>query len=337
MKKITFSILLLVTGIAIISTSCKKNHDAVSPSSDTPQQFYASQRNEKQVFTYNTSKDTVLQGTQGTLVSIGAGTLCTQSGQPVSGNVTIELKEITKFSDLILNNAPTTSKGKLLKSAGTFYISASQNGTSLRLMDNASYFIEIAAPAGTTDSMSVFTGVDLNGTIVWSPAPKSVTTSTSNARITTDPTINPNFLADSAAYFGNADWAISEGIYSYIISCNSFGWINSGFYATLPSECNLTFTMDAAYRSAYTQIYFTIPSINSIGEATVDSYFTSYISESVPDQTAIKIVALTYSNNKYYISTQDYFVNCSTQVPIQLTFQEIAESDIETTLQSINI
>jgi hypothetical protein len=335
MKKITFSILLLITGIAIFSTSCKKNHDAVSPSSDSPQQFYASQRNEKQVFTYNANKDTVLQGSQGTQISIGAGTLCTASGQPVAGNVTIELKEITKFSDLILNNAPTISKGKLLKSVGTFYISASQNGTALRLVDNANYFIAINAPGGTNDSMSVFTGTDSGGAIVWNPAPKSV--STSNARIATDPGIDPNFLADSTAYFGNTDWGIDDGIYSYIITCNSFGWINSGFYATLPSECNLTFTVDPAFESAYTQIYFTIPSISSIGVAVVDSYFTSYVSESIPDQTAIKIVALTYSNNKYYISTQDYFVNCSAQQPVHLTFQEIAESDIETTLQSINM
>ena len=145
MKKITSGILILIIGVALFNTSCKKHKDDVAPAttSTAPEAFYAAQQNKKEVFTYNPNRDTILQGSGGTRVSIGAGTLRTLSGQTVTGNVTIELKEINKFSDIILNNTATISNGKLFKSAGTCYISANQNGTPLMLAANTNYLIEL--------------------------------------------------------------------------------------------------------------------------------------------------------------------------------------------------
>jgi hypothetical protein len=338
MKKRVLYVLLFAIGIVMSINACTKKSDEVTPS-DNINNYFSNQRAQTQKFTINANNNNIITGTKGTKVYIGGGTLRTISGQMVTGNVTLELKEIVKFSDMVSNNAPTVSKGSLLKSGGEFYISANQNGAPLTLADNANYFIEIAAPAGTSDSMKVFTGSDSSGVITWSP----VETDTVNNHILL-PDTTANILPgyDSVGYFNynQTAWAIMNNAYSYFVKCMSFGWINADYFIEMQYAdlCEQTVICDPSQQmiNSQTRVYYIIPTSNSC--ATLyqnDSGFT-FIG-GIPNKKNIKIVALSYKDAKCYISVMDHFVNCEDTKTVVLNFKEIQEADIATALEKINM
>ncbi len=341
MKKITSGILILIIGTALFTISCKKHKDDVVPASNTSDPIaamYTSQQNSKQRFTVNPIRDTVLTGINGTKLYIGGNTLCTSSGQPVTGDVTIELKELTHFSDMVLNNAPTVSNGKLLKSGGSFYVAANQNGTPLTLAAHANYFIEVAAPYGTSDSMKVFTGKDSSGVIAWTP----VETDTVNTNIEIPDTTANKSPYDSAAYFTyyNTSWAIRNDAYTYMVKCTSFGWINADYFIEMNYSdlCEQTVICDPSLNLdiAQTSVYYLLPATNSCASL----YATSVgfiFKGGIPNKESIKIVALANKDGKCYISVMDHFVNCDDTKTVVLYFTEIQESDIPAALEKINI
>jgi len=325
-------------GLLLAINACTKKQESITPSDVSLNSYLAQKRIESQKFTVNANNNNVITGNNGTKVYIGGGTLRTMSGQKVTGNVTFELKEVTTLSGMVLNNAPTVSKGKLLKSGGEFYIAASQNGESLQLASTANYFIQIAAPHGTSDSMQIFTGQDSSGVIAWTP----VKTDTVNSNIQTpDTTVNQQPY-DSSAYFNynNSSWGIMNTAYTYMVKSMSFGWINADYFIEMnyANLCEQTVVCDPSLNLDInaTHVYYILPSTNSCANLyTTNGGFV--FRGGIPNKQSIKIIALSTKNGKCYISVTDHFVNCDDTKTVVLTFKEIAESDIEAELQSINI
>lgn len=332
MKKKSLYYLLFTLSILFVINACTKGPETVKPSDNSFNNYFASQRNKSQKFTFNTNNDTVIVGNKGTKVYIGGQTLRTMSGQPVTGNVTVELKEVTELSDMILNNAPTVSNGQILTSGGEIYVSASQNGEQLTLANNASFFISVAAPNGTTDSMNVFTGRDSSGIVVWTP----VQADTVNSRVII-PADSTQNRWDTSAYYQSVDWAIVNKVNEYVVKCTQFGWINCDYFASYPDICSLTTTCDTLYKTTYTKVYFTIPATNSVGNFYINSnldFFCDYL----PNHTQLNIVALNYHDGKYYVAITNHVVTCGSNLNVaDLAFIEVQESQIESYLSQINI
>lgn len=333
MKKKTSYLLIFISVLLVAVNACTKRPETISPSDDAFNNYFANKRNKVQTFTFNANTTTTLYGSKGTRIQIGAGTLRTSSGQRVTGNVQLELKEVTKLSEMILNNAPTISKGQILTSGGEFYVSASQNGEALKLAENASFFISVAAPGGTTDSMNVFTGTDSSGIITWQP----VLADTVNSRVII-PADSTQSRWDTSGYYQRIGWAIVNKLNEYVVKCTAFGWINCDYFASYPDICSLTIHCDTTYKTTYTKVFFTIPATNSVGNFYINPVNLDFYCNSIPNHTNLNIAAINYHDGKYYIAVTNYTMNCNSNPNIaDLDFIEVEESQIETYLQQINI
>ena len=77
----------------------------------------------KQEFTIDPSRDTTIRGMNGTLIRIPANAFKTNKNCPPK-SVRIQLKEALTFSDMLLENLNTTSKGRILETDGMVFVEA---------------------------------------------------------------------------------------------------------------------------------------------------------------------------------------------------------------------
>jgi hypothetical protein len=164
----TTRILILI--VLMMGLSCQKEHsEEVSKGSlRIVSDFHEKNRSEVQVFSHNAATAKVITTSRGAKVHIPTNGFETQDGRPVTGNVTISVKEIYTPGEMILNNMPTTASGRLLESAGEFEIKVSQNNNPLKL--SAGSFIQIDIPRTVQDlqGMQVFNGTpNADGNIEW--------------------------------------------------------------------------------------------------------------------------------------------------------------------------
>jgi hypothetical protein len=137
MKKFT-QILGMIVATTILATSCKKNNDAPAPAEDNSvkmiQQFFKNNAPQFENFSVNAASGGVLVSSKGTRYTIKPNSLLDANGNPVTGNVIVAVKEISKASEMILGNNPAvTGTGDALQSFGEFQIVAQQNGNNLKL------------------------------------------------------------------------------------------------------------------------------------------------------------------------------------------------------------
>ncbi len=150
--------------------SCNTNDDNDNPPVETRDglEFKAEiieNRNEaKQIVDINGSANSEVYGTEGTILYFPANSFVDQNGNPVTGNVAIELVEIYDKAKMLLTKMPTNGKRpngdvETLISGGEFYINATQAGEQLELA-NA---FQLIAPAETFDNeMTLFNGQNNN-------------------------------------------------------------------------------------------------------------------------------------------------------------------------------
>lgn len=131
------------------------------------QDFQAKNKVAPQTFTANSSNTIAIQGAKGSRFVFPANAFVTQSGQPVTGDVAIEVKEILKPIDMILSGMPTMSDGKPLESGGQFFIRATKNNEELKLAPGRQVQVKVNVDTPMVN-MQVFTGqVTPAGTVNW--------------------------------------------------------------------------------------------------------------------------------------------------------------------------
>lgn len=131
--------------------------------------FHQKNRNEVQTFSSSAISANVITTAKGTKIHVPANGFVTQDGSPVTGNVTVSVKEIYTPGEMILNNMPTTSGGLLLESGGEYEIKVSQNDDVLKLSPGNFIRIDIPSAATNMQGMQVFNGTpDADGNVDWS-------------------------------------------------------------------------------------------------------------------------------------------------------------------------
>ncbi|MGZ5135451.1 MAG: hypothetical protein ACXWCG_09890 [Flavitalea sp.] len=157
--------------LAILIFSCEPERSYVAKETDvnnTVTDFHAKQRKEQQIFSVDASNSGVISAFQGARLFLPPNGFVTLNGSPVSGNIQVSVKEIYTPMEMIFNNMPTTSNGRLLESGGEFEIVVSQNNTPLKLA--AGNFVKIGIPNKgiNLQGMQVFKGVvDASGKVDW--------------------------------------------------------------------------------------------------------------------------------------------------------------------------
>lgn len=122
---------------------------------------------ELQFFTIDAAKGGTVKGKNGTKLIIPKNAFVNAEGKPVTGKVTIGLKEAFLMSDIVFGGLATTSDGKILSTGGMLYIEAKQGEEKLELADSKA--ITTSVPTDNYNpEMLIFTGEqDADGNINW--------------------------------------------------------------------------------------------------------------------------------------------------------------------------
>jgi hypothetical protein len=166
----------IISFLILLTTACKKEDDqnnVFQPTSadnyTSISDFYARNGAALQTFVINAETGGGFTTPKGTTVQIPANAFKTMGGGNVTGNVTIEFKDIYKKSDMLLSDKPTvTIWGTLLKSAGEFFIKAVQNNEPLKIAELKKIDVLQPAENGIADdtAMAAFVqGLDSMGLI----------------------------------------------------------------------------------------------------------------------------------------------------------------------------
>ncbi len=154
MKKIFFTVTVLSTLLA--TQSCKRKVDIETDFPEKPASVSTKQADGKllEVFnanapktestTFDAATGVVFTNSKGTIYTIDPNIFVKQDGTPVTGNVTVKVKEISEVSEMILGDKPTVTKdGQLLESFGEFKIDAVQGTDVLKLKTAAVVRVQV--------------------------------------------------------------------------------------------------------------------------------------------------------------------------------------------------
>lgn len=131
-----------------------------------------------QVYSADSLKGRIV-GKYGTLINVIKGDLETIDGQPVTGDVRVELHELANKWSFASFDAPTVSDGRMLVSGGVYYVGMTSNGKQLKLKPGRK--LEMRLPKAG-DGMSLFYGQrDASGMMNWKLADQPLTKTPSDA------------------------------------------------------------------------------------------------------------------------------------------------------------
>ncbi len=136
--------LLTVLLVALFFTQCNtasvKIAETVKFQSTDP---FKSSMAASDYFDIDSKQDTVVEGTNGTIIVCPAGCFKNAKGEIVKDNVKIELAEALTLDEMILANLTTTSNGEQLETDGMIYFNATSNGEQLSINKDIPVHIEI--------------------------------------------------------------------------------------------------------------------------------------------------------------------------------------------------
>lgn len=264
--------------VCVLLFGCTKDPIVYGSASDNYTGFYDFiSKNEVKIQTYiiNATAGGTFATPQGTTVIIPPNAFVMQSGTPVSGNVTIEFKDIYKKSDMLLSNIlPVTTSGQLLKSGGEFFIKALSNGTPVYIEPGK--MIDIKQPinltGGPDTAMEAFMGQFENFSIPtgWFLAPMDSMVGPGPMAYTSMDTVaqQANYYVFSLYQFSapatSGSWCNSDNpVFFQNYSTDSINIIANDDPVVYGTEVYLIFTginaMVHLYKTGLTYPYYTAP------------------------------------------------------------------------------
>lgn len=166
-KILSFSILFFLS--LMLFQACKKDRTTVvinNPTNNTTKanklnilNTFKSAAPSLQTFTINAANGSWITGAKGCKFYFPANALLDASNNPVTGNVTIELKEYMNKADMLFSGVTVTSGNSLLESGGMFYIMAKQNGQELHLKNNVGFQMMVPQADNGNNQMDFWNGV----------------------------------------------------------------------------------------------------------------------------------------------------------------------------------
>jgi hypothetical protein len=286
----------------LIITGCRKEHPILTThvSYETHtyhslKDFYSQNGVPMQTYIIDASTGGTFTSPQGTVVTIPENAFVTQAGIPVTGNVTMQFKDIYKKSDMLLSNMDTREwSGKPLLSGGEFFIKvifgnevvnlASQSVITVKQPFNSSQTNNILMDAFTFENDSFGIGW-------WNSQSNSVTNG-------------------SQAYTFNLHefYPLDSGTWS-----NSD---NSTFFSSY-MQTSLTLHANEDISTYQTDVFLIFKNINSIVE--VYGNGTDFPYSYAPQGFQCTLVAIGLKGGKLYSSFVPININANQTVPFSLS------------------
>ncbi|MES2761706.1 MAG: hypothetical protein V4677_05845 [Bacteroidota bacterium] len=315
--------------VTLILSSCKKDTTQAPEPEPMPSQPGFSTNNVQsllnnlatpvETYTVNATSYHYFTAANGTAIYIYPNAFLTQAGAPVSGAVTIQVKDVLSKKDMILNNAIPVSNGQLLVSGGEVYFNATQGGQKLKMNPASAVHINVPATSPSTQMKEFYaTGpANLSNTnLNWATA-----TTTANIAVIQDTT-----GAGGAPFY-------------YSFQSDSVSWSNCDYFYNIPGvkttcNVNLTGSFDNSNSAVFLSMngVATLVRLNSSYTA-ASQQFQSYLN-SIPEGVAYTVVAISFDGTNYFYGSQ--VVTMTTDMVINLpALTQTTKSQIESNLSTL--
>ncbi|MGB0933298.1 MAG: hypothetical protein ACPGU5_03390 [Lishizhenia sp.] len=284
------NITLLLSGVLLAFTACKKEDDAVSPIVPEPvvgaiqadgallsNFFSVNNSTATQSFTIDATTPMSITGNKGTVIQFFGNSFQDASGNLVSGNIDVDLIEIYEKVDMLLLNKQTLgdNNGMLspLISGGEFKITASQNGNDVSLIPGYNYNMMVQAPNGVDQNMQIFYQSSATAdTLTWAQA-------------------------DSSLLFG------TNGVYNGYF--DSLGWVNCDYFMSQTGpQTSVSVDLPAGLNNTNCSVFISFDGLNSLtsiynysnGLFNTGSWYT------LPVGLDVHFIALAFINNTPHVA-----------------------------------
>ena len=264
---------------------------------------------------------------QGTVLTFAPNSLQDASGNPYSGPVKLNVREIQNKADMMLSNVLTISDQAPLVSGGMFFLDLkTPAGADLKINPAVGVGAAVPLKVKPNDRMQQFVG-------------QSTTCGTQDGTVTVGGGL-PIAAADSSVNWcpvgGQFGVNMSTLPGSYVFSVFNKGWINCDFFGSNPNPKTTVHVGFDAINDANT-IMFLVPQ----GVNTVIALYTqdgpnarkSY-DNSLPIGLNAELVALTFNNGKQYLAHKA--ITVSANLSENLSFGEASDAQIKAYLTSLN-
>ncbi len=310
--------LKFATVITIITLAACKKEETPAPVNPSPSgytsmnDFYAQNGVPLQTYSIDGTSGGSFTTPQGTVVTIPPNAFVTQSYVPVTGNVTIEFKDIYKKSDMVLSDKTTGSYwGWPLKSAGEFFFRAVSGSNTVII--NPGKKISVAQPA-------LLTGI--------------ADTSMKPFVLIPDSANNQGGWANS--YYDTLLISATNYVYNMYYSQNPVNngtWYNSDSPSYFSSALQTTLTLHSNDPINYqTDIFLVYKNVNS--GVHVYGNGTDFIYQYAPQGLQCTVVAVGVKGGKLYSSFVPITIGTNQTVNFSLT--ETTTVDFKTQLETLN-
>ncbi len=283
-------------------------------------------------------ENVVLKGSHGTLIHVDPTDFVMQDGQPVVGDINVDLKEMTTKEELLNNYMQTVSDGKPLESGGAYYINMTCAGEQIKF--KMGHSLKIQFPKLSSKDMSVFYGrKDSSGTMNWVGGTQKFTVTAKMGEDGTAKKDTANMLKGlksgkmSAAKFKKA--ALSDtgkgknlrigknkadSLHTMVydeLAIQSFGYINCDRFLGEENLTNLTYGIDPKDSIVCAEVFLAFTDINSVMTDVYEYNERNYFSN-IPVGTKAIMIALAFKNGRVYTSKTEVTVDKSKRVYLSL-------------------
>jgi hypothetical protein len=357
MKQLFFSAIVLA-GLLSFS-SCKKNRqDVPAPVNDVKlgyeqaKKFFENNAPKYESFTVDASAGGTITTSKGTKINFPGGIFKNGAGQTVSGNVTVQVKDILSASDMLLGNRPTDAGGKMLVSFGEMTVKASQNGQDLQLRnDSARVQVPLAPnpaagqqmreiPMWSGDSAVTYT---INGNNEENLAvtlqqsgyiPRGISWNANGNFATNNNNGTSTFNLDSLGQWRNCDALMSDPRpKTTVLGYFTNQWNPETSASYMGSEPSMLF-FKVKQQNTLVKLYNKI--ITSVsGKEGLLSYQNSF-----PVGMEGTFLAITFKGGKVYAEMKDVTIGApaggKTYYPVSFVLNEITEAQLLSLIQQLN-
>lgn len=170
---------------------------------------------QSEYYTINSTRDTIIEGRQGTKITIPKLAFCDKNGN-ILPEIKVELREFYKLSEMMFSKLTTISNGKIIETGGMIYLNATSDNKKLEIVKGKNITIEFKTSYNA--DMKVFYGeTDPSGNMNW------------NTQITEKP-IDNTPRVDTIPY--------SPELHN-ILTSNTLGWINCDKFLSFPETSEI--------------------------------------------------------------------------------------------------
>ncbi|MCU0387252.1 MAG: hypothetical protein MUE71_01430 [Chitinophagaceae bacterium] len=301
-----------------------------------------------QTFKVDTDKPRSITGKEGTRIFINPNDLITESGKPVGPDIEVELKELTKQSELLLSNAQTVSDGELLISGGAYYIQMTSSGETLKLKEGKT--LKVQFPNISKREMKLYYGErNQLGLMNWKETNIKFVPSKQLERPKLKDTviIKKQQKSDIDAILDYVDSGynptpeekkknidlrknieIATKVYEEI-GLDKMEWINCDIELSPENATNLYVNFYPEDSVKYSNVYLVFKDINSV----IQSYYFSEdppIFKNLPTGYNAKLIAYTVRGSKVFGFSQDIKISKDQKITVKL--KELNEREFKTLL-----